>query len=230
MSVLLLSLLGLALLDSLNPSALAVTIYLLLAGRPFAGKVLAYVGAVFSSYLVLGALIMLGLGSVWGYLESPTAYAVQGVIGAALLGYPIFAPSKTREGRAGVRRPKSWSLGAVFLLGVTVTVVEFSTAFPYLGAIALMTNAELSIVEWLPILVVYNAIFVLPPLFLLASYSLLGPRLEERFEKLRERFAKGSRETMLWIMGIVGFLLLADSLVFFEFFGLVDVLGASREG
>ncbi len=223
MTVLLFTLLGLALLDSLNPSALAVTIYLLLAGRPFAGKVLTYVAGVFSSYLVLGGLIMLGLGSVWGYLESPAAYAAQGVIGATLLAYAVFAPNKPRGGERTVRQPRSWSLGALFALGVTVTVLEFSTAFPYLGAIALMTNAGLAWVQWLPILVVYNAIFVLPPLLLLASHSMLGPRIEERFEKLRERFAKESRETMLWVLGIVGFLLLADSLAFFNFFGLLDV-------
>lgn len=223
MSILLVSLLGLALLDSLNPSALAVTIYLLLAGRPYVGKVLTYVAGVYASYLVLGVLVLLGLGSVWSYLESPTAYAVQGVVGALLFGYAIFAPNKSRKGGTTVMQPRSWNLGAVFLLGVTVTIVEFSTAFPYLGAIALMTNAELPFAQWLPILVVYNAIFVLPPLLLLVSYSLLGSRLEKRFERLRERFERGSRETMLWILGIVGFILLADSLVFFDFFGIFEI-------
>lgn len=228
MTVLLFSLFGLVVLDSLNPSALAVTIYLLLSGRPFAGKVLTYVAGVFSSYLALGALIMAGLGSVQEYLESPTAYALQGVIGAVLFGYAVLAPDKSRKRDVAVRQPRSWNLGAIFLLGVTVTVVEFATAFPYLGAIALMTNAGLPLAQWLPILIVYNAIFVLPPLLLLASYSLLGSRLEVRFERLRERFVKGTRETMLWIMGIVGFLLLADSLVFFEFFGLVEMPGAAE--
>ncbi len=221
MTVLLVSLLGLALLDSLNPSALAVTIYLLLSGRPVEGKVLAYVAGVFSSYLALGALIMAGLGSLWGYLESPTAYVVQGVIGTVLFGYAVLAPDKSLKRDVAVRQPRSWNLGAIFVLGITVTVVEFATAFPYLGAVALMTNAELTVIEWLPILIFYNAIFVLPPLLLLAAYTLLGSRLERKFEKLRERFARGSRETVLWIMGIVGFLLLADSLASFEFLGLI---------
>ncbi|CAN5567548.1 hypothetical protein BH24ACT20_BH24ACT20_09650 [soil metagenome] len=224
MTVLLFSLFGLALLDSINPSALAVTIYLLLTGRPFAVKVLTYVGAVFSSYIVLGVLIMLGLGSVRGYLDSPVAYVAQGVIGATLLAYAVFAPSKPRREVRAERQPRSLSLGAIYLLGVTVTVVEFSTAFPYLGAVALMTKAGLPVVQWLPILFVYNVVFVLPPLLLLASYSLFGERMESRFERLRERFAKGSRETMLWILGIVGFLLLADSLVFFDFFGVPELL------
>ena len=228
MSVLLVSLVGLALLDSINPSALAVTIYLLLSGRPFAGKVLIYLSAVFASYLSLGVLIMLGFGSISGYLESPVAYAVQGVIGASLFGYAVFAPDKARNKEKATRQPSSWGFGAIFALGVTVTVVEFSTAFPYFGAIALMTNAGLPVMQWLPILVAYNGVFLLPPLLLLGAYSLFGRRMESFFERLQERFAGGGRETMLWVMGIVGFLLLADSLAFFDFFGLVDVADGAR--
>lgn len=216
------SLFGLALVDSLNPSALAVTIYLLLQGKPYVGKVLTYISAVFLSYLGIGVLLMLGLGSVWGYVDGAVTYAVQGVAGALLLGYALLAPDKPR-GKKELRAPRSRSLAAVFLLGVTITLVEFTTAFPYLGAIAILTNAEMAVAGWLPVLVVYNVIFVLPPLLLLATHGMFGARIRDRFERLRERFEGGSRETLLWIFGIVGFLLLADSLAFFDFFGLVDV-------
>jgi len=77
--------------------------------------------------------------------------------------------------------------------------------------------------QWLPILVAYNGVFLLPALLLLLTYSLFGGRMKAFFERLQERFAGGGRETMLWVMGIVGFLLLADSLAFFELFGLVNV-------
>lgn len=216
------SLLGLALVDSLNPSALAVTIYLLLGGRPYAVKVLTYVFAVFISYFGIGVLLMLGLGSLWGYVDGPGAYAAQGVVGVLLLGYALLAPDKPR-GEKKARTPRSAGLPAIFLLGVTITVVEFSTAFPYLGAIAILTNADLAVARWLPILVVYNAIFVLPPLLLMAAYGVFGARIQARLERLRERFEGGSREMLLWIVGIVGFFLLADSLAYFDFFGLVDV-------
>lgn len=215
------SLFGLALLDSFNPSALAVTIYLLLQGKPYAAKVLTYVSAVFISYLGIGVLLMLGLGSVWEYVDGSAAYAVQGVAGALLLGYALFAPDKPREKKA--RAPLAVGLPAVFLLGVTITAVEFTTAFPYLGAIALLTNAEMGPAVWLPILIAYNAIFVLPPLLLVALYGAFGARMRERFERWRESFEGGSRGTLLWVLGIVGFLLLADSLASFDFFGLVDV-------
>jgi cytochrome c biogenesis protein CcdA len=217
----LVTLFGLALLDSINPSALTVTVYLLLRGGFYAPRVLAYVSAVFATYLGIGALLMLGLGSLGAYVEGPAAYAVQGVVGALFLGYALLAPGKPREKK--VRTPRSLGLGAIFLLGVTVTVVEFSTAFPYLGALAILSNADLGVGGWLPILVGYNAIFVLPPLLLLVVCVAFGERARGVLERFKKRFEGGSRETLLWIVGIVGFFLLADSLAYFDFFGLVDV-------
>lgn len=222
------SLLGLALLDSINPSALAVTIFLLLQGRSYVPRVLTYVSAVFLSYLGIGVLLMLGLGSVWEYVDGPAAYAVQGVAGALLLGYAVFAPSRKPRADTKPRKPRSMGLAAIFLLGLTITVVEFSTAFPYLGALAILTNADLALGQWLTLLVGYNVVFVLPPLLLLAAYAAFGDGVRDRLEWLRERFEGGSHEALLWILGIVGFFLLADSLAFFDFFSLIEVTGSSE--
>lgn len=216
----LVSLLGLTLLDSLNPSALAVTIYLILQEKSYAPKVLFYLSAVFATYFGIGVLLMLGLGSVWEYVDGPVAYAVQDVAGALLLGYALLAPDRLRKKKT--RTPRSWGLGAVFL-SVTITVVEFSTAFPYLGAIVILANMELETALWLSVLAGYNIVFVLPPLLLVAAYGVFGSRPRRRFERLRDRFESESRATLPWILGIVGFLLLADSLAFFDFLGLVDV-------
>lgn len=221
MTGLLLSLLGLAVLDSLNPSALAVTIYLLLRERSYAPRVLAYVSAVFASYLAIGTSLMLGLGSLWGHVEGPGVYAVQGAVGALLLGYALFAPDKPRERKA--RTPRSGGLAGLFLLGVTLTFVEFTTALPYLGAIVLLTDAGLAPAQWFPLLVAYNAIFVLPPLLLMVAYGVFGARIRGRLKGLRGRFESGSREALSWIFGLVGFFLLADSLAFFDFFGLAGI-------
>jgi cytochrome c biogenesis protein CcdA len=104
---------------------------------------------------------------------------------------------------------------------MTITVVEFSTALPYLGAVAILTNAGLTAAQWLPILAAYNLVFVAPPLLLLGAYRAFGARLRPAFERWGERLRGAGRETLLWILGIAGFLLLADSLRYFEFFGLV---------
>lgn len=214
---------GLALLDSLNPSALAMTLFLL-TQRHYPSKVLAYVAGIFATYLALGLLILLGLATFLGALgeaaEHPLAYIAQGILGAGLLLYALIDPNKDKPQRAE-REPRSFGLGALFLLGVTITGVEFTTALPYLGALGLLTNTNLPFAGQLPALVAYNAIFVLPPLLLLAAYHSFGAGLQDRFAQLRERVRRGSREAWLWILGSVGFVLLTDAIRYFEFFGLL---------
>ena len=205
---------GLALLDSLNPSAIAITLYLLLSGGSFVPRVISYAAGIFSANLALGAALMLGLGSVSGYFDGPVAYGAQAVIGAALLGYAVLAPDKPR-GEKKERRPRSLGVGPVFLLGMTITVLEFSTALPYLGAVAILTNAGLTVAQWLPVLAAYNLVFVAPPLLLLGAYRLFGARLRPALERWGERLQSAGRETLLWILGIAGFLLLADSVRYF---------------
>ncbi len=211
---------GLALLDSLNPSAVAITLYLLLSGGSFVPRVLSYAAGIFSANLVLGSTLMLGFGSVWGLFDGPVAYGAQAVVGAALLGYAILAPGQPKKEKKE-RRPRSLGPGAVFLLGMTITVVEFSTALPYLGAVAILTNAGLSVAQWLPVLAAYNLVFVAPPLLLLGAYRAFGARLRPAFERWGGRLQSAGREALLWILGIAGFLLLADGLRYFEFFGIV---------
>ena len=218
MSGILLAVFGLALLDALNPSAVAVTIYLLLTGRSFAPRVISYAAGIFVANFALGTALMLGLGSVWDYFDGPFAYGAQGVVGAGLLAYAVLAPNTPRKKQE--RRPRSLGPGAVFLLGMTVTVVESSTAVPYLGAVAILTNAGLGAAQWLPVLAAYNLVFVSPPLLLLGAYLAFGARLRPSFERWAEKLRSASRGMLLWVLGIVGFLLLADSLRFFDLFGL----------
>lgn len=69
----------LCLLDMLNPSAIAVTIYLLLTSPQYSTRVLSYAAGMFTTYFGCGLVLMLGLGSVGQALESPVAYAIEGV-------------------------------------------------------------------------------------------------------------------------------------------------------
>ena len=91
--------------------------------------------------------------------------------------------------------------------------MELPTAVPYFGAVALLTTADLPVTQWLPLLVLYNAIFVLPPVLLLVGHVVCGTRLDARYDGLRERLQAGARETMLWIFGLVGGGLLFSSVV-----------------
>lgn len=72
-------------------------------------------------------------------------------------------------------------------------------------------------------LVAYNLIFITPPLLLLVLQSMLGERVQNGFARLGAWLKRSAREPFLWILGIVGFQLLASGLAHFEFFGLVDM-------
>ena len=201
----LLGLLALALVDSINPSAILVTLYLLSGGRVSA-QIVVYVAAIFLTYLTLGVVMMSGLDALLPSLRTMgsgrSGLIVQGVIGLAMLLYAIRTPTTAASGpRVG---PSASSYAALALLGVTVTTMELPTAVPYFGAIALLTTADLPMARWLPLLVLYNVIFVLPPVLLLVGHLVFGSRLDARYADFRERLQTGARETLLWIFGLVG--------------------------
>ena len=210
----LLGLLALALVDSINPSAIVVTLYLLSRGRVPA-QVVVYVAAIFLTYLTLGVTMMSGIDALLPSLgtmgSSRLGFIVQGLIGLVMLLYAIRAPTTARS--APRVEPSASSYAALAILGVTVTTMELPTAVPYFGAIALLTTADLPMAHWLLLLVLYNAIFVLPPVLLLAGHIIFGKRLDARYADLRERLQAGARETMLWILGLVGGGLLVSSVV-----------------
>lgn len=201
-----------------------MTLYLVTTGAR-TGKVFTYIASVFVAYFTIGLLLLLGLTSLLnafqGVFENTVAYLVQAVIGAAMLIYS-FSPNKRELQSDGVesKAPRSQSFVAMFLLGVTITVAEFPTAFPYLGAIGILNSLELPFLGWLPLLFGYNLIFVAPPLLLFGAYRVLGGRHRAWFERYEKRLKYEARETMLWIIGIVGFLLLADALKRLEVFNL----------
>lgn len=207
----------LALADSVNPSAIVVTLYLLsTAGTRAAGQVLTYVAAIFATYLLLGVVMLLGLEtvlpSVSGLLSGRAGFVLQGAIGLALVIYAWRTPAGPAAAPA-VTRPSAGTFAALAMLGVTVTVMELPTAIPYLAAIALITDAALPLASWLPLLVVYNLIFVMPPLVLLAGHLLLQDRLAASYAALRQRVESGARETAQWIAGLVGGALLVTAII-----------------
>jgi cytochrome c biogenesis protein CcdA len=201
----LLGLLALALVDSINPSAIVVTLYLLSRERVSA-QVVVYVAAIFLTYLTLGAMMMSGIDALLPSLATlgsgRLGLIVQGLVGLAMFLYAIRAPAAATS--APPVEPAASTYAALVLLGVTVTAMELPTAVPYFGAIALLTTADLPMAQWLALLVLYNAIFVLPPVLLVVGHIVAGRRLEARYADLRARLQAGARETMHWILGLVG--------------------------
>lgn len=210
----LLSLLALAIVDSINPSAIVVTLYLLTRKRA-TPQAAVYIAAIFVTYFALGAAMMSGAAALLPSLtklgDGRVGLIAEGIIGLAMLIYAFKAPPTA--GAAPAAAPRQSTYAALALLGVTVTIMELPTAVPYFGAIAVLTSAELTPAGWVPLLLIYNAIFVLPPVLLTAAHAVFGRGIEARFAALRTRLQAGARETLAWIFGLVGGALLVTSVI-----------------
>lgn len=201
---------GLALLDTLSPAVIGVTSYVLLAGPRRPGVPLGvYLGSVAAAYFCLGVLLMLGFGALLPHLGDTVLTWAQVIFGAALVVGSYFIPD--RDPQRGVLGPPSLTPRTMLLLGATTFLIEFATALPYFGAIGIMTAARLPAVEWLPLLAGYVLVMVLPGLVLFTAWTALEERLRARFERWRDRFTSGSRETLRWIVGIAGVLILLEA-------------------
>lgn len=214
----LLGLVALAVVDSINPSAIVVTLYLLSRER-VAVQVGVYVAAIFATYLALGVLLMSGVSALWPSVAEAGSgrfgLIAQGVVGFAMLLYAFRAPEAAKD--VTPPAPGASTVAALILLGITVTTMELPTAVPYFGAIALLTAAELRMTQWFPLLVLYNLIFVLPPVLLLMGHLVFATRVESRYAELRQGLQSGARTTVQWIAGLVGGALLVTSLVEYYF-------------
>ncbi|CAM06377.1 Sap-like sulfolipid-1-addressing protein [Saccharopolyspora erythraea NRRL 2338] len=215
---------GLSLLDALNPSALVVTVLLLLRGGPYRTRVATYVSAIFATYLVLGVLIYFGLDGVMRLADSlvveRAGYALAAVGGSAMLLYALFPPKSVRGGVRMPKLPENLPLPLVFTAGLTITVAEFTTALPYLGAIGVLRSHTAEPLAAVLLLVSYNAIFVFPPLLLMAGFAVFEPRVRPRMAGWLARRREKKDDTWFWILGIVGFLLARAGIMYW-----VGVLG-----
>ncbi|MET8870106.1 GAP family protein [Nonomuraea sp. NPDC004580] len=199
--------LGVALLDTLSPSVIGVTLYVLLASpRRTAALLGTYLGAVAVAYFALGALLMLGLGAIVPVIDGTALAWGKVVLGGALIVASYRIP---QQGAAPEAR--SFTVGAMLALGLGTWLFEFATAVPYFAAIGIMTSAGLAAAQWLALLGAYVLIMVLPGLLLWPAWLALGERTRGRFETWRAKLASGSRATLSWIVWIAGFLIVADA-------------------
>lgn len=204
---------GLALLDTLSPTTLGVSLFVLLSGaRSIARPLFAYLGTVAIFYFALGCALMLGLSAALdrlsGLADSPATGWAMVVLGGGLFAYSWVMPTKKRA----PRRPASFRTTTMIGLGLATGLLEAGTAFPYLGAIGIMGAAGLAAHTWVPMLAAYNLMMVLPPVLLYLAYRAFGERLRPRLARWREKVDAGSREALAWIIGIVGFFLLINGI------------------
>lgn len=183
-----------ALVDSINPCAFSVLIFLLLSivSVKSRRRVLmtggVYITAVFIFYLLSGA----GLFSVVHFSGFSAVLSLAGALVALVLGGINVIDAMRNRGEFILAIPESKkdliekyvstaSLPAAFALGILVGIFELPcTGGIYLAILGLMSR-NYSLMEGLPYLVLYNLVFVLPLVLILVlvAYGIKAERANE---------------------------------------------------
>lgn len=181
MTALALAVVGIALLDSLNPSLIVADVYLTLGPHPLR-RTLGFVFAAFVVTLGGGLAIALGLGdlilSVLPSLSHTVKWGVLTAVGVLLMGAGVVI--WWRRGALGARGPASSGERregeSAVVLGAGIAGVELLTAFPYFAAIAMVLGASVSLAGKVSLIVLYNVVYVLPLIAIVIVCAVMGEK------------------------------------------------------
>lgn len=219
---------GAAIVDSINPCAFGVLIFLLAylsktlkKPRQMLVNGMVYIIAVFITYLLAGLLLLpvirkLGAFSVVSYYVLAAIIAIAGLIELKDVFWPghgfslqIF-PSEAERIKLYIKRVGK-SLKTAFGLGVFVALVELPcTGFAYLAVLGLISLSGLDISNWI-LLIIYNIIFVFP-LFIILLLVYKGMSTK-RFHEWKDKH----KNTMRLATGIVLLILAAAMIAYIEY-------------
>ncbi len=170
------ALIGLALVDALNPFSIAAQAFLLSTGRPVA-RGLAFVLGTFAVYLLCGVVLLEGwlvlLHSLLPALPPWVPGGLEIGAGIAALAAGIYTWRQAAQGKS-TPSPSNLSLLATTAFAVVSTLSDMPTAIPYFAAasqIAASDGGALTRYSWL---LIYNLIYVAPLVAMLALRVGLG--------------------------------------------------------
>ncbi|WSG07305.1 GAP family protein [Micromonospora sp. NBC_01739] len=219
---LLLSLAGLALIDSTSIGTLFIPVWLLLAPGPVSGRrILTYLGTIAGFYFVVGLALYVGgstlAGVLGGALDNRPVIWAQLVFGVGLLVVSFRFDGKRGSGTGRVLRWRDrvttgdssgrWLIG----LALFAALAEVATMLPYLGALGLLGTSGLDLAAVVALLGGYCLVMVLPAMVLL-GVRLAWPRLiEPVLVRLNAWILRSSGSMLGWVLGIAGFLIARDA-------------------
>jgi cytochrome c biogenesis protein CcdA len=212
-TALVVSLVGIAALDSLNPSLFIAQFFLFTTPQPVR-RLFSYIAGILVVNFFGGVLILAGMRTLVTTLliglDNTVVHALQWVVGLALVAFGLWFNT---EGRAdAAHKPRSLGLAHAFLLGMVVMLNEITTALPYFVAIERISEARLSLGGKLAALLLYNLVFSLP------LFAFVG-----LFVRLRGYFTAQLARITAWIQVWMPRLVKVTALVF----GVILLVNAS---
>lgn len=96
-------------------------------------------------------------------------------------------------------------------LALVAGVVEAASMLPYLGAVGVITSSGLSIPAVTGVLGLYVVVMSLPAALLLVLRMAAHRQVEPLLVRIDAWLSRAGNEMLAWVLGIVGFLLVADA-------------------
>ncbi|MDC2867856.1 GAP family protein [Bacillus sp. BP-3] len=202
---------GLALLDTLSPTIIGVTLYLILTDNEnLITRLSSYLITVMILYFSLGIIMILGLD----YITDVFSNAFQNrrvlfIIGAILFVGSYFIPINKKN---NIPKPKTQGIFSIIIIGIVTFLIEAGIALPYLAAIGMLSTTNIPFYNKLSIIAAYNFIMILPALFILLGYKLYGSRINSKLVNLRKKISANTNKALSWIICIVGVILMLYSI------------------
>lgn len=209
-----------ALVDSLNPCALSVLIFLLISIAAAANRrrILLLGGSYTLAVFLFHLLVGIGIFSVVSFSGFSKIFSLAGAALALILGIITLADVARNRDNFILSVPTSGkglmaryirlaSLPAAFILGVLAGLLGFScTGGIYISILALM-GTSLSLTAGLPYLLLYNIVFVLPLVLvtLLVAYG-LSPEKADTWRNEHKRGLRLAIGLIMIALGLVIFL------------------------
>jgi len=201
---------SLGLADSINPVTILVAAYLAAGSDPRA-RLAGFAGGVFAIYLLGGLVLLLGPGTLLhtaltgpkghGFHIASLVVGVIVIVAAVVLWFRRSSWARV-DLPARMRRP-----GSALALGAAVTAIDLPTAFPYFAAIGAIVSANVSRPEQILLLAVFNVLYVLPLVLMLAAQVVLGRRFEGVLVRLRRIVARAAGPVIVLLTLAVGVVL-----------------------
>ena len=181
--------LGLGLLDSLNPFSIAAMVLVLTGKRPLAlGGV--FIGTTFIILLVAGFVLLEGWAAILKQiipLIPPWAIDIGLVLlGITCLGAAWFMWRDSANSAAPILDIIRSSAMGTALFAASSTISDLPTALPYFAAVHILAEAKLASAETAVLLVAYNLCYVLPLALLLGVKISGGERIDQGFENIKK--------------------------------------------
>jgi cytochrome c biogenesis protein CcdA len=204
-----------ALIDSINPNAVAVQVYLLSTPKPVM-RSLAFILGDFTAAMIAGLIFTFGVAqifaSMFGWI-SDWLLILQLILGIVSLwvGFNLRRLIPQPE----TKQPRSLKPIHTFWFGLTMALIEAPTALPFLAAIERIIQANLPILETIAALTLYCVIFVLPLVILLAAYIVLRDRASGFIHASQSAIAIWFPRIFQIILILLGIVLILDSALHF---------------